>query len=77
MGREEVGVAEDRKLSGVKSWFTRSVSFGGLNGSSTALSVAAACKGLSEGNHAPGNAAPDQSETWGGLNVNLKPLSMR
>jgi len=77
MSREEVGVAEDRKLSAVKSWFSRSVSFGGLNGSSTALSVAAACKGLSEGNNASANALPDQSEAWGGLSVNLKPLSMR
>lgn len=74
MSREEVCVPEDRKLSAVKSWFTRSVSFGGLNGSTTAMSMAAAAKGLSEGNGR--NGVADQ-EPWGGLNVNLKQLSMR
>lgn len=84
MSREEVAYVgpEDRKLSAVKSWFTRSVSFGGLNGSSTALSVAAASNGFSEGNNnavpstTGSNGASDQ-EAWGGLNLHLKQLSMR
>lgn len=64
---------EDRKLLAVKSWFTRSVSFGGVHGSSTALAAAAASKGLSEGNGHNG----EDHEAWGGFNINLKQLSMR
>lgn len=65
---------EDRKLSSVKSWFSRSVSFGGIHGSSAALAAGAASKGLPEGN---GHNGEDQ-DTWGGFNTTLgKHLSMR
>jgi hypothetical protein len=66
-------LVEDRKLSAVKSWFTRSVSFGGVHHSATAAAAAAASKGLSEGH---GQNGEDQ-ETWGGFNTTLKQLSMR
>lgn len=72
MSREE-NHPEDKKLSAVKSWFTRSISFGGVHGSSTSLAAAAASKGQSEGN---GNNGEDQ-DTWGGFNTTLKQLSMR